>query len=276
MAINFIVDFLLLLATARLSGIYIGRLRLVAGAALGATYAVCTAYPVPALLLSFPVRLLVGFFMVCLAFGRQARPALVRLYLLFLLVSFGFSGCTMALYFMTGTRLGAHGVYYFEVPLRIVAAACAIAYVLSGLLFRGAAKHGAVQQTAEQVEISLGSRKECFSLLYDTGNDLADPITGRPVLILERRAAARLLPQELLFLCTALNEENCAGLLPRIPDAWRARFRLLPYCSLGNTGGMLLMLRPDAVKRNGVDYDAYIAISPNRIANGRYEGLIGI
>lgn len=276
-AINFAVDFLLLLATARLSGIYVRRWRLAAGAAAGAAYAVCSVYPMPAILLWPPLRLTVGLVMVWLAFGRQEWATLGKLYLLFLLVAFGFAGCSVALYLMTGTRLGYGGVYYFNVSFRVVAAACAIAYVLSGLLFRGAAKHGAVHHTAEQVEVALGDRRACFSLLYDTGNDLADPVTGRPVLVLERRAAARLMPSELLFVCTALEQGNCAGLLTRIPEPWRARFRLLPFRSLGNTGGMLLMLRPDEVTRQGgTQYDAYVAISPDRIADGRYEGLIGI
>lgn len=276
-AINFAVDFLLLLATARLAGVYVRRRRLAAGAAVGAAYAVCTVYPVPAILLWPVVRLAVGLVMVRLAFGKQERAVFGKLYLLFLLVAFGFAGCTVALYWMTGTQLGQSGVYYFDVPFRVVAAACGIAYVLSGLLFRGAAKHGAVHQTAEQVEVALGDRRVCFSLLYDTGNDLADPVTGRPVLVLERRAAARLMPSELLFVCTALEQSNCAGLLTRIPEPWRARFRLLPYRSLGNAGGMLLMLRPDEVTRqSGTRYDAYVAISPDRIAGGRYEGLIGI
>ncbi|MCB6365196.1 sigma-E processing peptidase SpoIIGA [Intestinibacillus massiliensis] len=276
-AINFAVDFLLLLATARLAGAYARRARLLAGAAAGAAYAVLTAFPIPGVLLWPPVRLAVGLGMVRLAFGPQGRTALGKRFLLFLLVSFGFAGCTVALYLMTGTRLGHGGVYYFDVPFRVVAAACAISYVLSGLLFRGAAKHGAAHQTAEQVEIGLEGRRERFSLLYDTGNDLSDPLTGRPVVVLERRAAARLLPQELLFVCTGLADGDCAGLLPRIPEPWRGRFRLLPYRSLGNAGGMLLMLRPDTVQRQGgARYDAYVAITPDRIANGRYEGLIGV
>lgn len=276
-AINFSVDFLLLLATARLSGLYVRRMRLLIGAATGTVYAVCTVYLLTEPLLWIPTKLAVGFLMVRLTFGRQERTAIAKLFLLFLLVSFGFAGCTVALYLMTGTRLAYGGVYYFDVPFHVIAAACALTYVLSGFLFHGAVKHGAVQKTSEQVEVTLGERRECFSLLYDTGNDLSDPITGRPVLILERRAAARLLPNELLFVCTALENSNCAGLLSRIPEPWRARFRLLPYRSLGNAGGMLLMLRPDIVKRQGgAVYDAYVAISPNRIANGRYEGLIGI
>ena len=91
-AINFAVDFLLLLATARLAGAYARRARLLAGAAAGAAYAVLTAFPIPGVLLWPPVRLAVGLGMVRLAFGPQGRTALGKRFLLFLLVSFGFAG----------------------------------------------------------------------------------------------------------------------------------------------------------------------------------------
>lgn len=272
-AINFATDYLLLLATARLSGIYTRRVRLVAGAGAGAAYAVCSVLFAP--LQCLPVQLGVGLGMVRLTFGRQDRRVLGKLFLLLLATACGFAGATVALYLLTGTQLGAGGVYYFDVPFKVVAAACALAYAASGLLLHGAAKHGVVQRTVEQVEIVLGERRERFSLLYDTGNDLSDPVTGRPVLVLERHAAARLLPRELLFILTGL--QDCTGLLPRIPAQWRGRFRLLPYRSLGNAGGLLLMLRPDAIARqDGARYDAYVAITADRIADGRYEGLIGM
>lgn len=273
-ALNLVVDYLLLAATARLAGVFVTRLRLACGALIGAAYAVVSVLPVPAMVLWAPARLAAGFGMVLLAFGRQA--SLGRLYILFLAVSCGFAGITAALYFMTGTPLGAGGVYYVDIPLRVVLSACALAYVLTGFLFRGTAKHGVVRQTTERILLDAFDQSASFTLLLDSGCDLTDPVSGRPVLLLERQATARLLPPELGFICTALARQNAAEVLPRIPQKYRAQFRLLPFQAVGTAGGLLLMFRPARAVRSGKSFETYVAISPQRIANGRYEGLIGL
>ena len=273
-ALNLLVDFLLLAATARLAGIFTGRLRLLGGAAAGAAYAALAVLPVPWLLTCLPARLAAGLGMVVLAFGRRAP--LARLYAWFLAVSCAFAGFTAALYFLTGTPLGTGGVYYFDVPLRVVLGACLLAYAATGLLFRGAAKHGGLHRTTEEVTLTAFGRTGRFTLLLDSGCDLTDPVSGRPVLVLERQAAARLLPGELGFLCTALGGAPAADVLGRIPEEHRRSFRLLPYCTVGTAGGLLLMFRPAAAMRGGHPFETYVAISPARIADGRYEGLIGV
>lgn len=273
--LNLGLDFLLLVMTARLAGVFARRVRLLLGALLGALYAVLTAFPLPLLLTWFPVKLAVGFLMVLLAFGKS--EALWRLYALFLAISCAFAGLTAALTFLTGTPLGEGGVYYLDVPLRVVLGACVLAYVMAGLLFRGTAKHGFVHKTTECVTLSAFGHTESFSLLLDSGCDLTDPASGRPVLVLERQAVARLLPAELRFLLPALAMGGAAEALPRIPEDHRQMFRLLPFSAIGTAGGLLLMFKPAAaVREDGKTFETYVAISPHRIANGRYEGLIGV
>ncbi len=275
-ALNFCIDYLLLGATAKLAGLYVRRYRLVTGALVGAGYAVVTVFPIATALLWIPMRFAVGGGMVYLAYGAQSTPQFIKRCLLFLLVSFGFAGCVSALYFATGTYLGQLGAYYMDVPLTVVLSACVLAYVLSGVLFRGTAKHGAVQDTLEVVEICFAGKQERFQMLLDSGNDLTDPISGKPVLVVERHALARILPTELLFLATASGSQDSAGLFSQIPRRYRKRFCLLPYHAVGTKEGMLLALRPECVLRKGKSYDALVALTPYPIAQGRYEGLIGL
>ena len=48
--VNLCMDYILLLATARIAGVFVPRLRLAAGAAAGAAYAVCAVLPATAFL----------------------------------------------------------------------------------------------------------------------------------------------------------------------------------------------------------------------------------
>ena len=136
--VNLAMDYLLLAAAAKLSGAYCTRARLLAGAALGACYAVASC-GVPFLTL-LPVKAAAGFLMVRLCFGARSAAELVRLAALFYLVSCAAAGGALALGKVSDTTFFAGGGYYIDVPFRVVAAAGAVSWGLTGLLFRGEAK----------------------------------------------------------------------------------------------------------------------------------------
>lgn len=269
--VNLAMDYLLLTAAARLSGIYCTRLRLLGGAGLGALYAVLSCLPGLELLSMLAVKALVGFGMVRLAFGGRRLAELTRLTLLFWMVSFVFAGGAFALGQLSGNFFFAGGGYYIHVPLGVTVLAAALCWALTGLIFRGEAKQTA-PQTA-RVQLTFGQQQAAFTLRVDTGNDLTDPVSGKPALVLDRRAAARILPIEAALPLAGLKTDNAAAVLEALPAAYRTRFQLLPYRALGREHGLLLAFRPDSAVAFGKPWVGIAAISPDPIA--QYEGLIG-
>lgn len=268
--VNLAMDYLLLAAAAKLSGAYCTRARLLAGAALGACYAVASC-GVPFLTL-LPVKAAAGFLMVRLCFGARSAAELVRLAALFYLVSCAAAGGALALGKVSDTTFFAGGGYYIDVPFRVVAAAGAVSWGLTGLLFRGEAK----AREACRVHLDFAGHSADFSLLVNTGNDLSDPVSGRPALVLDRRAAARVLPVEAALPLAALRADNAPAVLAALPGTYRTQFQLLPYRAIGKEGGLLLAFRPERAERDGKPWQGLAAISPERVANGFYEGLIGL
>ena len=270
--VNLAMDYLLLAAVARLSGAYCTRPRLLAGAALGAGYAVASCLEGLAWLSLLPVKAIAGAGMVRTAFGARSAAELVRLTALFYLVSCAVAGGALALGRVSDAAFFAGGGDYIDVPVRVVAAAAAAGWALTGLLFRGDAK----ARKSSRVHLDFAGRGADFSLLVDTGNDLSDPVSGRPALVLDRRAAARVLPVEAAVPLAGLRADNAPAVLAALPGAYRAQFQLLPYRAVGKESGLLLAFRPERAARDGVPWQGLAAISPERVANGQYEGLIGL
>ena len=268
--VNLAMDYLLLAATAKLSGTYCTRARLLAGAALGACYAVASC-GIPFLAL-MPIKAAAGLLMVRLCFGARSTAELVRLAALFYLVSCAAAGGALALGKVSDASFFAGGGYYIDVPFRVVAAAGAVSWGLTGLLFRGEVK----ARKACCVHLDFAGHSADFSLLVDTGNDLSDPVSGRPALVLDRRAAARVLPVEAALPLAALRADNAPAVLAALPGTYRTQFQLLPYRAIGKEGGLLLAFRPERAERDGKPWQGLAAISPERVANGFYEGLIGL
>ena len=107
-------------------------------------------------------------------------------------------------------------------------------------------------------------------VLHDTGNDLIEPVSGKPVVVIERKAAECLLDTQLPF-------GSVSAQLTALPENLAARCGLLPFHAVGTDGGLLLYFRPDSVLRaDGTALDCVCAVSAVSIGQGAYEGLIGV
>lgn len=270
--VNLAMDYLLLAAAARLSGIYCTRLRLFSGAVAGAAYAVFSCLPGMNILSLLPIKALAGFIMVRICFGARQLAELIRLSLLFLLVSCAAAGGALALGKISDAAFLVGGGYYIDVPFRVVAVAAAGCWVLAGLLLRNTMR----PQATAHIHLDFAGHGADFSLLVDSGNELCDPVSGKPALVLDKRAAARILPMEAAVVLTGLQADNAPAVLSALPANCRANFQLLPYRALGQSSGLLLAFRPARALRDGKPWQGLAAISPQQIANGQYEGLIGL
>lgn len=267
--LNFAVNALLLLGSARLSGAAFAWWRLLLAAALGALYALLTLYPQLRLLRTLPFRGLICAGMIALAFGL--RKSSLRQGLLFFGLSAAFAGLVVALGGLTGGRLLQLGrSAYYVTDFQALVLLCGACYLLCSLALRGILLHSGAELLP--VTLTLGERHVALTALRDTGNTLRDPITNAPVLLVHWTVAGRLLPQS-GTLCAA-DFAQPYGLLLR----WRAYHpRLIPYRAVGTAGGVLLAIRCDSIRIGKRRYSGGLAaFSPTAISDGgNYEALAG-
>lgn len=114
------------------------------------------------------------------------------------------------------------------------------------------------------VELNHNGRKLSVMALRDTGNCLRDPITGKPVLIIDAATAEGLTGLSRLQLG---NPIETMGTIPGL--------RLIPYKTVGGSG-FLLALRLQNVKIGSWQGSRLVAFSPE-IFNfeGMYQALTG-
>lgn len=240
---NFALDYLLLLGTLRLAGQPIRRKRVAAAAALGAAYS-AAALAVPALVWALlPVALV----MCRVAFGHA--PRLLRLSLLFLLLSCALAGLVLLLGRLGGDRV-LRGAALAELPWGVFCAAMGSAYLLLTVVFRAAARHGAADFITVRVE--YGGAAAELRLLRDTGNTLCDPLTGEGVPVIEE-----------------------AALLPLLDKGNGAAYTNAATLRVGTVGGggTLRAFRCDRLTAGGRNLGArLIALTPECFG-GAYQGL---
>lgn len=268
--LNLLLDYLLLLAAAQLSGRTLHRLRLLACAVGGGIYAAVTFLPGCGFLRTSLCQLAAGAVMALCAYRGRRRPAL-----LFLLLSGGLAGFVLALGLWAGSPTGLLGrVYRGEVSWPLLLGAALGFYVLLRLLLGQGARHGGGELL--KITISVCGRKQTVTALHDTGNTLRDPVSGRPALVLERNAAEELWPPEVAaVLASPLPPEEKMARLHRQGAA--VTFSLLPFRSVGTPAGLLLAARSDYIEINGRRYPRTpVALSEHPVSDGGgYHALWG-
>lgn len=269
--INLVVDYFILLATARVCSHPLQRWRLGLAAAAGAVYSVLVVVPGFGFLATAPVKLASAVFMLLIAFG--GRPRLPRTAVTFLAVSALFGGAVYAASMLGGVPMGT-GTVYVPVTMRVLLLSFAICYAVVTLVFRRIGTRP--ERTVATVDIGFMGKTVHTSALRDTGNSLYDPVSGRKVCVVEDDAALPLFPAELrrtLKRCGSSIEffEELSKF-----DGLAGRFRLIPYTAVGVSSNLLPAFRPDSLVIDGEAHgDMLVALSPTRLCeDGEYSAII--
>ena len=273
--LNFVVDYLLLLAAGRLCGEVLRRGWLALGAAVGAAYAAAVFLPGMAFL-SHPLCKAAAAALILLTGYGHSRH-LLRVGLVFTAVSAAFGGGIFAIQLLGGRGLTLrNGILCSTMDLRLILLSAAGCYLLITLVLQRTARHTAARRELVPAVLTLEGRRVALTALVDTGNTLTDPATGRPVMVAEGEKVGALFPdgkapaaEELRRPVEALERLSRQG--------WQGRCRLLPYQAVGVECGMLLALRLDGARVGTEDYGRLLlALSPTRLTDGGgYSALIG-
>lgn len=246
LAINFLVDLLLLLGTNRLAGFPSDRKRLTAASLLGALYSGVCLLPDFRFLGNTLWRIVCLALMGGIAFG-WSRSA-VRRCGIFLLLSMA---------------LGGFAVSLGRADIRVLALASLGLWCLSRLSFEGPVG----SREYVPLEITHGENTVKLLALRDTGNTLRDPISGEQALVISPSAASRL---------TGLTEQQLRSPLETMASGGIPGLRLIPFHTVGQGSGMMLAMTFDHVVLDGRKRRALVAFAPENFDRaGAYQALTG-
>lgn len=272
--LNAVMDYLLLLCSARLAGEELHRSRMALGAMFGGAYAAAAVLPGMNFLLRPEFKAGAAILMVVTGLGGSRR--LLRQTVIFFALTCAFGGGVLAVSLLGGTGLSLGGVIYSGMDIKIVLLSAAGCYVLFTMGLARTGKHTAAAGELVRVQVCLADREISLTALVDTGNTLTDPVSGRAVMVADGAALFSLFPrgegpdeQTLAAPAQALSRLNTG--------CFRGRFRLLPYRAVGVECGLLLAVRPDSVRLEGRECSPMlVALSPTPVSDGGgYRALVG-
>ncbi len=277
--INLVVNYLMLLAAGKMMGIAINTRRTVAASCLGGVYsAMALVVPLQSFF-SLPARFLFGLFMVALSYPKVKGLSFVALSGSFYLCSALVAGTSMGLYAWSGARLintsmfgqGYSSVHWWTLALSL------LIMVSSGFLWRTMGLRTVRPLPLMQLELTVDGHCILLTGLVDTGNDLRDPVSGLPVIVVDWDSLREIMPDEVSSFFLSTWDSISARL---VETNIGKRLRLIPYANVSGRRGVLPGFKPDGlvlVEKNGqkVKKDAVVGVSEDRLSpQGLYQALL--
>ncbi|MFI3227330.1 MAG: sigma-E processing peptidase SpoIIGA [Clostridia bacterium] len=258
--INLIMNYIILIVTSVFGGIYSSRIRIFISAFFGAVYAVVAFFW--DFQANFLLKILFGIFMVLVAFGKRN---LLRVSALFFMVAFMFAGGIIAIFYLSKnpSYMMLNGIPYIEININLLISTFILCYISLCFAHKGLGKNKIISSNITEIYIKIGDKQAKISTFIDTGNDLHDIITRKPIIIVEADTLRNILPQHMHFILTqkpidAL--EFCSGIENNL------KIRLVNYKTIGNKNDFMTIFSPDEIlDKNGRKIDALIGISLEKI-----------
>lgn len=241
---NFLLDGIILWATARFGHLRTSPVRLALGAGAGSLYAVMMIYPQTGVLNAMSLKIIFSFFIVALTFPRLTLKKYLQATGYFYLISFA----------MAGAVLGGNSVFGGEntlfsradVTTAGLVTASLTALALGAWGIKHLKKNWQKSQFRVPVQIVVNKQSIMVEALIDTGNDLRDPLSGKPVMIIEYQEMKSILPLSLQKQFERYGNNDVTRILQNLDDKeWITRIRLIPFNSIGKHHGMLVGFKPD-------------------------------
>lgn len=247
--VNFFMDFIVLTLTGNFLRLRAGILRRIFGAAFGAfCYCIMLYLPWEYRVWGSRVLMLVGACMMGkLVFSIKGLKKLAQFLLIFHATAFFLEGTVTAVYHYTKLGYYIRKIVKGDLYAQIIAGTLAGMVLVSCLLMKTAVscirKRQSESKLYYEVEFLKGNRRKKAVALLDTGNQLKEPVSGKPVVLADMTFAGELLDEDTR---TAIREFYETGNMQTVMGE-TVRMRLIPYHSVGRKHGVLAAIFFDSL-----------------------------
>ena len=241
---NFIINCFLLKITSNTVRVKVKWKFLLISGFVGSLYVIVLIYPPAAFLNILPVKLLIAFFMIVFTFKIKDKGFILKTCIVFIIYSMMLSGVCSFFQYSSIT-----GFTYKKLIISII-----IVYIIIERLVVFIKERKSITELIYKVDIVLDKSNISLNGFLDTGNELREPVTNMPVI---------LVTGEIL---KGLNIENCLKLS-------------IPYKVFNGETGSLTAFKPDYINVYVGDHiikrEVFIAVSnENFTKTMEYQALL--
>ncbi|TVY09589.1 sigma-E processing peptidase SpoIIGA [Paenibacillus cremeus] len=248
---NLLVDGALLWTTAWSRRIKVRFWRLAAAAGIGASYAVLLFFPPLTFLYTMAIKFLLSLIMLLVAFGFSGMQHFIRNLGAFYVINFIAAGGVLAVtYFWQSSSELVSGILMSR-DVKVTAPLLVLSIPFSIWVYRqvveGLKRKQEISAFMAQVVVHIDEFASSCTGLIDTGNQLYDPLTKTPVMVMEAGQWVEQIPEAWMQKIRRSEVDQLVSAIGTEPFIWQDRLRLVPYRGVNRNTQFMLAIKPDRV-----------------------------
>jgi stage II sporulation protein GA (sporulation sigma-E factor processing peptidase) len=259
--VNLLIDVIVLWLTGWMRKIKAPWWRIILSAFLGALYVIMMFVPELTFMYTFLIKFGLSLIMLWIAFGFGSLQQYLRNIGSFYMINFAAAGGIIGIhYLLQNTGELWNGIWFttsggLSFELKIGFWFTFIVFIIVIYWFKAVQsskrKLDNRQVYLAEVRVVIGGQQVNCTGLLDTGNQLSDPLTRQPVMVMEASLFEDHLPESWKG---KLSDGEADKLIMELEQEsnfiWQDRLRLVPFRGVNRGAAFMLALKPDLVEIN--------------------------
>lgn len=284
--LNVLVDSLLLWMTAIFLKRHVKVWRLLLGGIAGSIVILLSVTPLAGFSAHPITKFCLSVFMIMIAFGYKRFKSFISSLLTFYFATFLMGGTLIGVHYFLSFDMDPETAFFLEsikgfgdpISWLFVIFAFPVAWFFSRKRVADMTASSVEYSVLADVSIYLNGLHFQLKGLIDSGNQLYDPISKSPVMIISIHTLKDVLPEEIVHL--SCETDHSLETVSDLPDQWRERMRIVPAKTLGTNHQLLCAFKPESVKIKIKDREknakkALIAFTDQHLSsNGTFECIV--
>lgn len=281
---NICMNYIILYATGLINKVKINNIRIFLSSLLGSTYAVMSFISVLEIYSTIILKLILSISMIYLAYKPKNLKTLIKETIIFYLSSFALGGAAFFLLYFIRPQdiLIRNGVYIGTYPIKIALLGGIVGFIIINISFKIIKGKLNRKNMFCDIEIYFIDKISKVKAMIDTGNLLKEPITGAPVIVVEKNMLENVIPKNIIDNIDKIIIGDSQEIIENLDEEYKSRFKVIPFSSLGKQNGILLGFRSDKIiieyEENKIEENNVIIAIYNQTLSKyeKYTALIGI
>lgn len=281
---NLIMNYIIIFATGIILKIKMKQIRIILGSLIGAIYTIIAYVSNLRIYSNFILKFILSIIIVYISFNPQTQKQLWKSLLIFYLTSLVFGGAAFAIIYVVRPQeiLRNNQLIFGTTSMKVILFSAILAFIVIILAFKIVKNKISKKDMFCDIEVKINEEIIKTKAMIDTGNFLKEPITNKPVVVIEHTLLYDCIPKQILNNIEQILGGDFSNVPEEIREEYISKLKFIPFSSLGKQNGMLIGINAKYIKikseeNENINENVIVGIYNKSLTKrGEYRALIGI
>ena len=281
---NLIMNYIIIFATGIILKIKMKQIRIILGSLIGAIYTIIAYVSNLRIYSNFILKFILSIIIVYVSFNPQTQKQLWKSLLIFYLTSLVFGGAAFAIIYVVRPQeiLRNNQLIFGTTSMKVILFSAILAFIVIILAFKIVKNKISKKDMFCDIEVKINEEMIKTKAMIDTGNFLKEPITNKPVVVIEHTLLYDCIPKQILNNIEQILGGDFSNVPEEIREEYISKLKFIPFSSLGKQNGMLIGINAKYIKikseeNENINENVIVGIYNKSLTKrGEYRALIGI